>query len=238
VVDSAIKLGCPNRGHLWSNSDNMKVIFRSISVAFAVVLFSALCVAAPQPSALAFFPRLKHGIFARNAVIADLDGDGRPDLAIAKIGHSGRQGSQYRLKVYLSQSGARSRLDIPVRDGMFFLARDIDGDGDLDLIVMGSWPPAPVAVWINDGHGRFSLTDPTAYSNPDENSDIRPAFHCDNLQPGVRDHRFWAGFSENFQIKPQQIDGRCFLPPVDAIDDGTLNTSRTRAPPASSVADS
>jgi hypothetical protein len=39
----------------------------------------------------------------------------------------------------------------------------VDGDGDLDLVVMSAWTLAPVGVWINNGHGEFTQGDPTAY---------------------------------------------------------------------------
>jgi hypothetical protein len=39
----------------------------------------------------------------------------------------------------------------------------VDGDGDLDLVVMSAWALAPVGVWINNGHGEFTRGDPTAY---------------------------------------------------------------------------
>jgi hypothetical protein len=39
----------------------------------------------------------------------------------------------------------------------------VDGDGDLDLVVISAWGLAPVGVWINNGHGEFTRGDPTAY---------------------------------------------------------------------------
>jgi hypothetical protein len=39
----------------------------------------------------------------------------------------------------------------------------VDGDGDLDLVVVSAWALAPVGVWINNGHGEFTRADPTAY---------------------------------------------------------------------------
>jgi hypothetical protein len=39
----------------------------------------------------------------------------------------------------------------------------VDGDGDLDLVIMSAWTLAPVGVWINNGHGDFTQGDLTAY---------------------------------------------------------------------------
>ena len=44
------------------------------------------------------------------------------------------------------------------------MARDIDGDHDLDLIVTNSYSNRPIGVWINDGHGVFTQAEQSAYA--------------------------------------------------------------------------
>ena len=47
--------------------------------------------------------------------------------------------------------------------GLNITSRDVDGDQSLDLIVTTAWLNQPVAVLLNDGHGNFTLTDPSAF---------------------------------------------------------------------------
>jgi hypothetical protein len=39
----------------------------------------------------------------------------------------------------------------------------VNGDLELDLVITSAWSFAPIGVWINDGHGGFNPSDPTAY---------------------------------------------------------------------------
>jgi hypothetical protein len=48
--------------------------------------------------------------------------------------------------------------------GLHISARDVDGDHDLDLVITSTFGREPVGVWINDGHGRFTLGNADAYA--------------------------------------------------------------------------
>jgi hypothetical protein len=82
---------------------------------------------------------------------ADLDGDGRPDLAVTSrdSGH---------VSVFLT-SGRSEELDVGLHNVPLSLtAADLDGDGDVDLAV-GTFPTdaGVVSVWLNRGNGSFHL---------------------------------------------------------------------------------
>jgi hypothetical protein len=98
---------------------------------------------------------------------ADFDGDGQPDLAITET--TGR--NSYILDVRLStnvERGSRSqRPDLPILfsspSGLHLIARDVDGDHDLDIVVTLGIARQPMAVWINEGQGRFVEGDLTSF---------------------------------------------------------------------------
>jgi len=78
-----------------------------------------------------------------DAAIADLDGDGRPDVAVAgRWFHQGNvTRSRSRLNVF-TQSGAgsfaqRAQYDVPLWAVSRIAAGDVDGDGRQDLVLLG-----------------------------------------------------------------------------------------------------
>jgi hypothetical protein len=47
--------------------------------------------------------------------------------------------------------------------GLHLTPRDVDGDHKLDIVATVGFARQPVAVWINDGQGRFQQGDLAAY---------------------------------------------------------------------------
>jgi hypothetical protein len=119
----------------------------------------------PTTDAVSFFWNDGHGQFAapqrlpfpdekpHALAVADLDGDGRPELLVG----SDRSPLTPRVHVYQARPGSierRSSIDV---DNMSMIQKvfpaDLDGDGAIDLLVSLWWRGQRV-LW-NDGHGGF-----------------------------------------------------------------------------------
>lgn len=101
---------------------------------------------------LAASPALAH---LQNSVwtAADFDGDRRPDIV--------------RLDV------TRHALLLPV---------DLDHDADLDLVLHEAFTDRPLAIWLNDGHGRFTR-DASPRRLPQENRSLWQASPAPSAPP-------------------------------------------------------
>ena len=98
--------------------------------------------------------------------LGDFDGDGLADLLTSSIETLGPSGYGHRIQIR-SGSGAAIGASFQVfgsTPGLTLLARDIDGDHDLDLIVTNSYSNRPIGIWINDGHGVFTQAGESSYS--------------------------------------------------------------------------
>jgi hypothetical protein len=89
-----------------------------------------------------------------NVSIGDLDGDGDLDIILAKGRHD-----PYVDKVLLNDGkGHFTTSDLgPAADRSYTAAlADLDGDGDLDVIISNDAPDRKL-IYFNDGRGRFSV---------------------------------------------------------------------------------
>jgi hypothetical protein len=102
--------------------------------------------------------------FKANFAIADLDGDRKPDLATveAQKGNSS-SATQYSIRLQLTAGAAQVFGVIAPAGGLQIVARDVNGDDALDVLVSTAWQHKRVAVLLNDGHGKFTLADPAAF---------------------------------------------------------------------------
>jgi hypothetical protein len=95
--------------------------------------------------------------------IADLDGDLRPDLANIQTGRSDVSQTDYWIQLQLSAAQRQTILVVAPTGGLQIVARDVNGDHALDLVLTTAWLKEPVAILLNDGHGVFSRADPRAF---------------------------------------------------------------------------
>ncbi len=86
--------------------------------------------------------------------MADFDGDHRLDLATFGPFDSVRTGYDRRLGIQLNagKSPVFTFVILPAANRLS--ARDLDGDNDRDLVLENPFR-VPLAVWINDGGGKF-----------------------------------------------------------------------------------
>jgi len=95
--------------------------------------------------------------------INDFDGDSRPDLASIQSVQSRAATTNYLIQIQLSTTGWRSlRLEGP-SGGLRIEARDVNQDNAIDLVLVTSLHDQPVAIFLNDGQGSFSLGEPAAF---------------------------------------------------------------------------
>lgn len=104
-------------------------------------------------------------------VIADLDGDQKPDLAMVELGSQRSAKTTYSIRLQLS---AGAELAIGVNGplgGLRVAARDVNGDDKVDLVVTSNLDAEFLEVLLNDGHGNFSVAAPGAYPELKSESD-------------------------------------------------------------------
>jgi hypothetical protein len=101
--------------------------------------------------------------FAAQFAIADFDGDQKPDLASVRSPGSGSSRVLYLIDFRLS-GGARHTYGLEgAAGGVRLASRDVNGDRLLDLIVTSTLTGQPLAVFLNDGRGNFTRSEPAAY---------------------------------------------------------------------------
>ena len=128
--------------------------------------------------------------------VADFDWDLRPDLAGVQVGRSDVYRTDYWIELQLSAAGRQTILVVAPAGGLQIAARDVNGDHALDLVLTTAWLSAPVAVFLNDGHGSFSRVDPTDF--PDAFRESKSSWCCSTHQA-----------LDTFGIPPQSRAGIC-----------------------------
>lgn len=106
------------------------------------------------------FPTPAATDYSNQVTIGDLDGDGDLDLIFANGGGFSSPGSAEPVRIYTNDGSGVFTDESVARLGFSGLVRgaelgDIDGDGDLDLILAQDFDRQP-ALFTNDGNGFFS----------------------------------------------------------------------------------
>jgi hypothetical protein len=89
----------------------------------------------------------------------DFDGDRRSDLATVEIVRVGSLHSRYWISFQLSRGRLQTIGVTAPSGGLALIARDVNGDSALDLVLVTAWRLKPVAVLLNDGTGHFAVAD-------------------------------------------------------------------------------
>jgi hypothetical protein len=95
--------------------------------------------------------------------IADFDGDLRPDLASVQTGRSDFSRSDYWIELRLTTAGHQSIQVVAPIGGLQVSARDVNGDHAVDLVLTTALLRQPVAILLNDGHGKFTRAAPNDF---------------------------------------------------------------------------
>ena len=126
--------------------------------------------------------------FSPQFAIADFDGDRKPDVATVEIVREAALDSYYSIRLRLS-AGEDSAIGIAgPQGGLELVARDVNGDDVMDLVVTTAMGSRFVAILINDGHGKFTLAKAGAFPSIESDEGVRlvaaqePAEECAALQ--------------------------------------------------------
>jgi hypothetical protein len=117
--------------------------------------------------------------------VADFDGDLRPDLADVGVGRGSVSLTDYWIRFRLSAAERQTILVVAPSGGLEIAARDVNGDHAIDLIVTTVWLRRPVAILLNDGHGRFSRVDPAGFPEAFRECGLRWSSSPQQLPCGV-----------------------------------------------------
>jgi hypothetical protein len=149
------------------------ILRSTIALWAAVVMYCAIASASAPGIPVLPGATISHGLVTP-WVVADLDGDHRPDLANSNPTGVNVQGFQYRVEFQLSSGLASEAFTVSTSNhlGLNIVPRDVDGDHDLDLVITSGALREPVGIWLNDGKGGFSQADASLYPVEDRTENI------------------------------------------------------------------
>lgn len=192
----------PQRNDSWSRAVSAAFVFLCLLIAFAPRGNAAID--APQRRAISSARVLSE--FA----IADFDGDSKPDFATVQSRQEDSSSTRYWIAFRLS-SGSRQTLGITApTGGLRITSRDVNGDDFLDVIVTASWTNQPVAVFLNDGRGNFTPSDPSVFPEAFETSENSWTLRTDQIADAS------AALSLRYPSGDYELGDRAFSPPEES----------------------
>jgi hypothetical protein len=140
----------------------MKRKVKQVALAVQLTLLGLACLAlalilGTSYSRVTEYRPVGHSSGGVHFVFADLDGDRQPDMALVEMQSQRATNADYSIRVKLS-AGSESAIGIngPV-GGLRLVARDVNGDDTLDLVVTSNLDASFIQVLLNDGHGNFRM---------------------------------------------------------------------------------
>lgn len=200
--------------------------------ALAVGLCSPSAHAAPHHETAAKAP------FAAQFAIADFDGDAKPDLASVRFGAAGSSRVLYLIDLRLS-GGSRHTYGLEgAAGGVRLASRDVNGDQLLDLVVTSTLTGEPLAVFLNDGRGNFTRSEPAKYPEAfrDTHDSLSTANATDDDRTGAELSR--TAPACNTRVERVAANEGQRLPAIPDFRSGNLTGQVAwlgRAPPANVV---
>jgi hypothetical protein len=168
--------------------------------------------------------------------VADFDGDLRPDLADVGVGRGSVSLTDYWIRFRLSAAERQTILVVAPSGGLEIAARDVNGDHAIDLIVTTVWLRRPVAILLNDGHGRFSRVDPAGFPEAFRECGLRWSSSPQQLPCGVLGNppQSRCGIFSAAERAPRDWPrvGAVSLLSYGFVDSALLIVHRGRAPPS------
>jgi pimeloyl-ACP methyl ester carboxylesterase len=95
--------------------------------------------------------------YAVDLAVADFNGDGHPDIAVANEGPVGSSGSG--IAILMNNGNGTFSAPTTLTPGQIYYAvatEDINGDGNLDLVVTADTPSLANEIFLGNGNGTFS----------------------------------------------------------------------------------
>ena len=92
----------------------------------------------------------------RYITVADLNGDGRPDIIVANRSSNPAQPVPCFVCLNDGKGGFPTEIPLPTQSATIIVAADLDGDGKIDLFVPHRDGGQSLIFW-NDGTGKFSV---------------------------------------------------------------------------------
>jgi hypothetical protein len=235
ILARTVKILVPilNKNASWRDTPAAKSFRRAfLLLCFTFLAFSQISRAeTPKPAASA----TTNAVAAVRTTVDDFDGDFRPDQIAVKTGANEFSGTQYWIEVRLSAAPSQVIPVFSVPGGIQVVARDVNGNGTLDLVLTASSLRRPVAIFLNDGHGQFTRVDPgefpRAFQDCEASWESRAHF-LEDFGGLPRSLRFLIALAPGkLWIAPSPV-ARLLAEHSDGVSGHALAPHAGRAPPA------
>lgn len=104
------------------------------------------------------------GVPAIGLTMADFTGDTHPDLATVELDRIDSTNAHYSIEIQLTEGRSQVLTLTAPYGGIAVVAKDMTGDGNLDLVVRATRTRDFVAVFLNDGNGHFDRANGELFS--------------------------------------------------------------------------